>query len=233
MKENENGKRKSFLVYYDMIEQLDVLTDVEVGMLFRAVVLFAKEGVIPKFDDKALTVLFLGMKSQIERDAQKYQERCDKNRNAANNRWRKENNLSPQQSKTDANAYNCMQTDADIDIDIDIDKDIDKDTDIDKENVSSSDSDISNIDYKKVIDWYNETVKPLGLPTILTMNDNRKTLFNKIITTYGRNSLTKAFEMVKRSSYLRGDTNSQIKMSFDWLFTENNYVKVLEGTYDD
>ena len=34
MKENENGKRKSFLVYYDMIEQLDVLTDVEVGMLF-------------------------------------------------------------------------------------------------------------------------------------------------------------------------------------------------------
>ena len=161
------------------------------------------------------------MKSQIERDAQKYQERCDKNRNAANNRWRKENNLSPQQSKTDANAYNCTQTDADTDIDTDT------------ENVCSSDKDISNIDYKKVIDWYNETVKPLGLPTILTMNDNRKTLFNKIITIYGRNSLTKAFEMVKRSSYLRGDTNSQIKMSFDWLFTEDNYVKVLEGKYDD
>ena len=223
MKENENGKRKSFLVYYDMIEQLDVLTDVEVGMLFRAVVLFAKEGVIPKFDDKALTVLFLGMKSQIERDAQKYQERCDKNRNAANNRWRKENNLSPQQSKTDANAYNCMQTDADID----------KDTDIDKENVSSSDKDISNIDYKKVIDWYNNTVKPIGLPTIMNMNNKRITLFEKIITEYGRNSLIKAFEMVKRSSYLRGDTNRHIKMSFDWLFTEDNYVKVLEGKYDD
>ena len=223
MKENENGKRKSFLVYYDMIEQLDILTDVEVGMLFRAVVLFAKEGVIPKFDDKALTVLFLGMKSQIERDAQKYQERCDKNRNAANNRWRKENNLSPQQSKTDANAYNCMQTDADID----------KDTDIDKENVSSSDKDISNIDYKKVIDWYNNTVKPIGLPTIMTMNNKRITLFEKIITEYGRNSLIKAFEMVKRSSYLRGDTNRHIKMSFDWLFTEDNYVKVLEGKYDD
>ena len=225
MKENENGKRKSFLVYYDMIEQLDVLTDVEVGMLFRAVVLFAKEGVIPKFDDKALTVLFLGMKSQIERDAQKYQERCDKNRNAANNRWRKENNLSPQQSKTDANAYNCMQTDADIDIDTDIDTDT--------ENVCSSDKDISNIDYKKVIDWYNNTVKPIGLPTIMTMNNKRITLFKKIITEYGRNSLIKAFEMVKRSSYLRGDTNRQIKMSFDWLFTEDNYVKVLEGKYDD
>ena len=39
--------------------------------------------------------------------------------------------------------------------------------------------------------------------------------------------------MVKRSSYLRGDTNRQIKMSFDWLFTEDNYVKVLEGKYDD
>lgn len=225
MKENENGKRKSFLVYYDMIEQLDVLTDVEVGMLFRAVVLFAKEGVIPKFDDKALTVLFLGMKSQIERDAQKYQERCDKNRNAANNRWRKENNLSPQQSKTDANACNCMQTDADIDKDTD--------TDIDKENVSSSDKDISNIDYKKVIDWYNNTVKPIGLPTIMNMNNKRITLFEKIITEYGRNSLIKAFEMVNRSSYLRGDTNRHIKMSFDWLFTEDNYVKVLEGKYDD
>lgn len=229
MKENENGKKKSFLVYYDMIEQLDVLTDVEVGVLFRAVILFAKEGVIPKFDDKALTVLFLGMKSQIERDEQKYQERCNKNRNAAKNRWRKDDNMSPQQSKKDANACNCMQTDADIDTDTDTDIDTDTDT----ENVSSSDSDISNIDYKKVIDWYNKTVKPLGLPTILTMNDNRKTLFENIITSYGRNSLTKAFEMVKRSSYLRGDTNSQIKMSFDWLFTEDNYIKVLEGTYDD
>lgn len=227
MKENENGKKKSFLVYYDMIEQLDVLTDVEVGMLFRAVILFAKEGVIPTFDDKALTVLFLGMKSQIERDAQRYQERCNKNRNAANNRWRKDNIISSQQTKTDANACNRMQTDADTDIDTDTD------IDIDTENVCSSDKDISNIDYKKVTDWYNNTVKPIGLPTIMTMNNKRITLFNKIITEYGRNSLIKAFEMVKRSSYLRGDTNRQIKMSFDWLFTEDNYVKVLEGKYDD
>ncbi len=231
MKENENGKKKSFLVYYDMIEQLDVLTDVEVCMLFRAVILFAKEGVIPTFDDKALTVLFLGMKSQIERDAQRYQERCNKNRNAANNRWRKDNIISSQQTKTDANACNRMQTDADIDIDTDIDTDTD--TDIVTENVCSSDKDISNIDYKKVIDWYNNTVKPIGLPTIMTMNNKRITLFKKIITEYGRNSLIKAFEMVKRSSYLRGDTNRQIKMSFDWLFTEDNYVKVLEGKYDD
>ena len=219
MKELERNRKKSFLVYCDISDQIDILSNEDVGKLFRAAINFAKDGVVEKFEDKALALMFMGMKNQIERDAERYQDICDKRRRAAQNRWLETQNKGGQRLSDSANASNCMQMDYDIESDSDIEND--------------SGSDNEKVDRIKVMDWYNNQVKPLGIPTILTMNDKRLSKFLYIRNTYGANTIVNALNNIKRSSYLTGDGSNKVKLTFDWLFQEENFLKVVEGNYDD
>lgn len=69
----------SFLMYLDYEEQFDLLTDEQLGQLIRAIVKYEKTGEITELDS-ATKMAFSFIKAQLDRDREKYNNKCEKNR---------------------------------------------------------------------------------------------------------------------------------------------------------
>lgn len=78
--------QKGFVVYGDIEESLDELTDEQVAKLFRGMVKYFKTGKNPKFTG-VLKFVFIPIKQQMDRDAEKYDRRCEKNRENVKKRY--------------------------------------------------------------------------------------------------------------------------------------------------
>ena len=73
----------------------------------------------------------------------------------------------------------------------------------------------------------------LGLSKISCIQNNRKKLLKARIAEYGIDQVMKAIDNVHKSTFLRGQNSSGWMITFDWLIKPNNFIKVLEGNYDD
>lgn len=71
--------KNSFLIYLDYEEQFNLLTDAEVGQLMRAIMQYEKTQEIPELNG-VLKMAFSFMKTQLDRDREKYQAKCRKNK---------------------------------------------------------------------------------------------------------------------------------------------------------
>ena len=77
----KNERRKSFILYLDNSIILDQLTDEESGKLIKAIFKYQSSGVTPDFSkNPALAMGFSVFKMSLDRDSEKYQERCERNR---------------------------------------------------------------------------------------------------------------------------------------------------------
>lgn len=74
--------RAYFCAYYSYSDQLEELTDEEVGRLFRAVFRYASYGEVPQLTGNERFV-FPAIRGQIDRDVEKYEALCEKNRENA------------------------------------------------------------------------------------------------------------------------------------------------------
>lgn len=116
-----NSTKKSFLVYYDNEIIVCRLSDDEAGKLFKSLFPYAKEQIKPDFENSpALAMAFDVLSMAIDRDLEKYEKRCEKNRENVCKRW----------NKSDTNVYernksHTKHTDKDRDMDKDRDKDMD------------------------------------------------------------------------------------------------------------
>lgn len=72
-------KIKSFAVYIEHRSAVDCLDDAMAGRLFKALFAYASDGTEPEWGDKALTAVFKMFKSQVDRNAEAYREKCAKN----------------------------------------------------------------------------------------------------------------------------------------------------------
>ena len=77
-------------LYYSYREQLEILPDDERGRLIIALLDYAENGTIPTLEG-ASNMAFAFIKAQIDRDTEKYNERCQKNRDNIRKRWNPEN----------------------------------------------------------------------------------------------------------------------------------------------
>lgn len=81
-------EQKGFIVYKDLHAVVDELTDEQAGQLFRGMIKYFSEGIEPKFEG-VLKFVFIPIKQQLDRDAEKYVEKCEKNRENIKKRWAK------------------------------------------------------------------------------------------------------------------------------------------------
>ena len=127
------GDRTSFLVYSDIKAVLDEMSDEQVGQLFRGMVDYFVAGDDPGFGG-VLKFAFIPIRQQMDRDASKYERKCERNRENARKRWGKDN-------ATVCDGMRMHANHADTDTDTDKDKDTDKDTDKDKDKDTDKDTD--------------------------------------------------------------------------------------------
>ena len=79
-------------LYFSYAEQLAMLSDDERGRLILQLLEYAQAGTVPKLDlTSAAAMLFSCMRGQIDRDAEKYNAKCQQNRDNINSRWDKQN----------------------------------------------------------------------------------------------------------------------------------------------
>jgi hypothetical protein len=134
--------KKSFILYHDQRKQVEMLSDVQAGVLIKAIYRFVSGEEVPEIDDGMTQMCFSFISSQIARDAEAYDQKCKK---LLENARRGGQATAAMFKQKQANGANCSQlvpneancsqlrpneayTDTVTDIDIDIDTDIDTDT---------------------------------------------------------------------------------------------------------
>lgn len=80
--------KKSFLIYHDYREHFALLSYEQIGQLVMALLDYSESGKTPNLTG-ASGMAFSFLRAQIDRDHQKYEEKCDKARKNAQKRWNK------------------------------------------------------------------------------------------------------------------------------------------------
>lgn len=107
----------------------------------------------------------------------------------------------------------------DIGLGLDLDKDIDLDIGLDRDRV----------DYQLIVDMYNETC--ISLPRVISLSDKRKKAIRARLKKYSIEDIKQVFLMAEESDFLKGSNKSNWTATFDWLMSDTNIAKVLEGNY--
>lgn len=127
----DNGQ-KGFIVYGDNEPLFDRLTDEEAGQLLKAMVKYFNNGNEPEFDSLLTDVVWIQIKLQMDRNAEKYKKKCEKNRESIQSYWDK--------VKQDTNEYERIRTYTNA-----TDRDRDKERDTKKERDTESVPDASSL----------------------------------------------------------------------------------------
>ena len=157
----------SFNVYHSYLKAIEPLSDAECGRLLKACLVYSMSGVSPELCGNE-RYLFPSWQSQIDRDKENYEARCQRNAKNASMRWH-------------TTACDGMQTHAKHAKDKDKDKDKDNTGDIcAPARATPTDADIPFVGELRdaVEDWLSykrerrEAYKPTGLKSLMTQITN-------------------------------------------------------------
>ena len=84
---------------------------------------------------------------------------------------------------------------------------------------------------RQIVDLYNSICK--SLPTVRSLSDARKKAIKARLNTYTLDDFKTVFENAEASSFLKGGNDRNWQANFDWLISDKNMAKVLEGNYAD
>ena len=209
--------KKSFLVYYDNEIIVCRLSDDEAGRLFKSLFPYGRERIRPDFEySPALAMAFDVLALAIDRNDEKYERRCEKNRENG-----RKGGIA-KASKSKQSLPSGKQGLANL---ADRDKDRDRDKDIDKERGRDS------IDYQQIADLYNETC--VSFPRLTKLSDSRKKAIRARLKQYSLDDFRRMFELAESSDFLKGKNDRNWSATFDWMVKDANMAKILDGNYSE
>ncbi len=89
------------------------------------------------------------------------------------------------------------------------------------------------IDFSAFKDFFNSKVQGTSVPSIVSLkSEMRRGLLRARVKEHGKDSLAVVVQKVVDSTFLTGGTG-QFVAKFDWIFRPQNFLKILEGNYDD
>lgn len=85
---------------------------------------------------------------------------------------------------------------------------------------------------ERIVNAWNE-LSVFGIPAVSSIRSGTKRhdMLRKRLADYGADEVVRAIENIKSSSFLKGGKGFTV--TFDWFIKPNNFVKVLEGNYND
>ncbi len=88
------------------------------------------------------------------------------------------------------------------------------------------------IDYQAFMTFFNEAMAGKVIPQIAKITKKRQGMLNARVKEHGKDAVAVAIRKAANSSWLNGG-GGKFHASFDWIFKPDNFIKVLEGNYDD
>lgn len=126
----------SFILYTSDYQLIEGLTDEQLGQLTRALFIYARDGEVINLEP-VVRMAFVFIKDKIDRNQQKYQKKCERNRENIRKRWNKSNTNNTKENEripNDTSVYERIPNDTtrylyDSDSDSDSESDVSKETD--------------------------------------------------------------------------------------------------------
>ena len=81
--------KKSFVLYHDYWNWFRLLTDEELGQLMRAIFSYERDQILPASLNEKTEIAFCMIKEVLDRDREKYELICNRNKEIAKLRWKK------------------------------------------------------------------------------------------------------------------------------------------------
>lgn len=248
----------SFILYTSDYQLIEGLTDEQLGQLTRALFIYARDGEVINLEP-VVRMAFVFIKDKIDRNQQKYQKKCERNRENIRKRWNKSNTNNTKENEripNDTSVYERIPNDTTrylYDSDSDSDSDVSKETDNilepSKEGIQSASvkteahgggkvSKSQKIDYAAVKEYWNrkhdETKS--AMPPITLMTENRKVMVKARVRQCKGDvkTLYRVIDIAMASDFMNGNNKHGWLGKFDWIFgNEQNFAKVLEGNFNN
>ena len=211
--------RTYFQVYLSYEEPLKSLSYEQIGKIFMAMFQYEKTKEKPELDAVS-DMAFCFIRSQMERDQQAYEEKCELGR---------QNGIKGgRPRKTQGFLENPT-------VFLETQKTQGKgkgEEEYIKKDISNEISQKDRFPYKEITDLYNQICTEL--PSCVKLSESRKKAIRaRLSSGYTVEDFKTLFQKTKDSSFLTGGNNRNWIAGFDWLIKDNNMAKVLEGNYDD
>ena len=88
------------------------------------------------------------------------------------------------------------------------------------------------IPYKEIMETYNTTCT--SYPKLTVLSDKRKqAIAARFRTGYKLDDFVKLFQKAEASDFMKGKNNRNWSATFDWMITDSNMAKILDGNYDN
>jgi DNA replication protein DnaD len=86
------------------------------------------------------------------------------------------------------------------------------------------------INYENLVEYWNKKTK---LNKIKILSEKRKATVRTRIKEHGKDFFKEVVDKASESNFLNGENDRGWKADFDWIMRPTNFVKILEGNYDN
>ena len=243
-------KASNFILYYSQWPALKSLSVQELGELLQAIFRTLGdedvEDVANSLDEK-VQIAFRFLMVQINYDNEKYQKKCEKNKQNAMKRWSKNAN--------DATAFFAMpnnnnnnnsntNTNSNININSNINSNnrrrdsssssVISEKAANEEEDEEEDSLIFEKAEKQWLPWFNKLLddNASAIPRMRKMTMERAKAMKSLADKYGNDALLEVLRRAAQNSFLNGRSKrSNFVADIDWLLKEENFMKVYENKF--
>ena len=252
-------RAKGMLISLDIRQQVELLSNEEAGELFKALLAYADEGTPISTENRLLSVVFAGLRSQLDASAENYAKRCEKNRAIAIERERNKREQAAstnvekeherartctnvhEEARTCTNVHEEARTCTNVTniIKDNIRKDnivIKKSAKADKEKTDGANAPHSALlDVNAFVAYFNKQLVAQGaiIKQVKTVTAKRRSVIEARARENGKEALKTVADKSASSDFLNGKNDRGWLATFDWLMRPNNFVKVLEGNFDN
>lgn len=233
-------KVKGMLISVDIRQQVELLSNEEAGELFKALLAYTDEGTPISTDNRLLAVVFAGVRAQLDTAAERYASKCAKNKEIAIERERRKRGTQDnerEQTCTDVNERDATCTNSTNKIKEN--KSNNKKSTLKGTQKSSADgADAPRpalIDTNAFVVYFNEQIQAHGaiIKQVKNVTAQRKSAIEARARENGKEALKTIADKAAVSDFLNGKNDRGWLATFDWIMKPNNFVKVLEGNFDN
>lgn len=242
--------KQSMIFYASWKEAIKGLPDGVRLEVYEAAVDFAMTGNVPELSAMAAMV-FPFIRQDIERDMENYDRLCNRNRANGMKGGRPRKNpenpvgiLETQQNPEKTTETQETQANPNEDISNDISLSSKEKNSLQSSKRKSAEADPTAAgkeekadapDFRKLADFFNDELRRNGsiIPTIRSIDGQRRSSTMARIREHGKPAFAEAVKKAAASDFLNGKNDRGWVADFDWIIKPNNFIKVLEGNYDN
>ena len=215
--------KNSFVMYIDYLPQIELLTMEQRGILITAIMYYSSGRDLPEMDG-ITSMAFSFIKSQLDRDNEKYEKTSQARKNAGK--------MGGRPSSSDPNGFSEKQEKAkkpDNDNVDDNENDLNKSP---KGDYECEKPDAFSDQLATIRELYNSVCG--SYPRLVKLSEARKKAIRaRLRVGYTVDDFRRLFEMAEASDFLKGRNRRNWSATFDWLIADANMAKVLDGNYNN